>query len=96
MSEKQIQCNIATLFPKLAKTCFKKIARMERESTAEAVSPEVDSTTGVGGFTQEETDELYQEVREQVRLEKQMLESETVCNFYGLNEDGAGTLNALP
>jgi hypothetical protein len=52
--------------------------------------------TGDGGYTQEETDELYREVREQVRLEKQALENETVCNFYGLNEDGAETLNALP
>ena len=63
---------------------------------AEAAAPGVVSMTGSGGFTQEETDELYREVREQVQLETQALENETICNFYGLNEDGAGTLNALP
>ena len=71
---------------------------------AEAASPEVDSMTGVGGWTQEETDKFYEEVRRQVKFEKnqalQMPESETVvtdtvCNFYGLEEQ-VEELHVLP
>ena len=35
---------------------------------AEAAAPGVVSMTGSGGFTQEETDELYAEVGQQVKL----------------------------
>ena len=60
--------------------------------------------TGVGGWTQEETDKFYEEVRRQVKFEKnqalQMPESETVvtdtvCNFYGLEEQ-VEELHVLP
>ena len=45
--------------------------------------------TGSGGYTQEETDELYEEVRQQVEMYK-------LCNFDGFNEEGNEELNTMP
>jgi hypothetical protein len=62
----------------------------------EAAAPEVVSTTGDGGYTQEETDELYEDVRRQVKFEKEAEKlTDTVCNFYGLDEQ-TEELNVLP